>query len=115
MAAFLMKTAGNSVYKCYMILLQHQAMPAGFVSDIVIFVLKRDIKLQPTPCLQELDVVVHLLFISLITHAFPTWGGFLSAEIISMINSLFLSSSEMDYVYGNFELSFITDGCRRSV
>jgi len=38
--------------------------------------------------LDKLNVVTHSLIVSLVTYALPSWGGFVSAELIGMIDGM---------------------------
>jgi len=45
--------------------------------------------------LDKLHVVTHSLIVSLVTYALPSWGGFVSAELINMIDGNVTTSQEI--------------------
>lgn len=59
--------------------------------------------------LDKLHVVTHSLIVSLVTYALPSWGGFVSAELISMIDGMLRRLKRFGYLKDSIKFQDLLD------
>ena len=59
--------------------------------------------------LAKLHVVAHSLIVSRITYALPAWGGFVSAELIGMIDAMLRRLKRFGYLIDSINFQDLLD------